>query len=205
MSQQQLFNIGVRLILSWIVLSILGYLFGREFIGLLLPYFEWCIGLITDDYSPSLVIRGSKDSVIIHLDAIALNPIWVHADLTVNPGAKLTSGTHLLHSLVPLVIMYSVLISWPVKNLQQRLLIIALSLPIMLMLLGGLIPFLLIGHIEMMLSDYAVQGGVSQPISLTLRWMLFTESGGRWIMALLASGLIIWFSSLPMKNNNSIP
>ena len=52
-------------------------------------------------------------------------------------------------------------------------------------------PFLLAGKIEMLLQERSALAGIVRAEPAILRWMLFTEGGGRWLLAIVLALLVI--------------
>jgi hypothetical protein len=52
-------------------------------------------------------------------------------------------------------------------------------------------PPLLAGKFDLMLADYAARAGLKYEIPGVVYWMIFCESGGRWLLPLLAATLCI--------------
>jgi hypothetical protein len=121
------------------------------------------------------------------------HPVLLGEQQWLTAGQELTAGTHLMHTLVPMVIELSVLLVWPVNAWRERFLLLLLGLVTSMIVLAATAPFVLIGNLEIYLQEMAVQAQVKRPEPWTLTWMIFSEMGGRWLLPLVAAMLCIRF------------
>lgn len=191
MDSRFLRDLALRLLGSWLVLSLLGWFFGRDLIALLLPVINLAVNAVADGYSSVLSITREAGGELIHMEALATRPIPVSPELTINPGARLTAGVHLVHALVPIVLLYSLLLAWPVKTAIDRLWLLGIGVPLALLALLLTVPFQLTTHIDTMLVDYAAEGGQARQLPWSTHWSMFNESGGRWMVPVVLAGLAI--------------
>ncbi len=190
-----LWGISRRLIIVWVCLSMLSLLLGDRLMRPVLPLVSSVISSIQSDYRPKLEINKSHPD-LIHMQATTRHIIPSIAAI----GAKLTAGAHISHALVPWVILFSVLIAWPVECFRQRILLLMLGFLLSMLVVALTIPFQLAGSIEMMFQRYAQQYGVNREKPFLLTWMLFLEVGGRWLLPImLAIGTCLSLQS--MKRN----
>jgi len=89
------------------------------------------------------------------------------------------------------VLMYTVLGAWPQPDWRRRMVVMLAGVPGALLALALTTPFLLAGKIEMLLLERAAAMGVPHAEPGLLRWMLFTEGGGRWLLAIVLALVII--------------
>ena len=180
---------SLHLLLAWLILSVAGFIFGEKIVVLFLPYLGWVSDIISVSYKPSLEVISQGNTLLIHMQAVVEQPIYVHNTMTIPPGVKMTAGSNLIHTLVPLVILFSTLSAWPTTDFRQRIILLLLGLPMIFLILGLTVPFLLAGHLEIMLTEYAEKGGEVREMSLLVVWMLFNEMGGIWIIPLVSAGI----------------
>ena len=191
MNRAELVALSLQGLLAWLVLSALGWYFGGALGQCLLPGFGFIINQICPDYSSWLTLLPENHDFTIQLSAIVVNPVLLGDKLWLNPGLELTVGTHLMHTLVPLVIQVSILLVWPVKSWRKRVILLVLGLVTSVFVLGLTAPFLLLGNLEVYLLELAEQAKVHRPEPWTLSWMIFCEMGGRWLLPIVAAVLCI--------------
>jgi len=184
-----LYKLAARILLAWTLLSAAGILWGRHAVELLIPFLTATIEAVSTSYTPLLEYRSQPDGDKLLMTAYVTQPIYVHSALTLNPGAIMTVGIDELHVLVPLVILFTALLAWPVGSWRERVLLVAFGLPSAFIVSGLTVPFLLAGKIEMMLSDYAAQIRENRSSPVLVSWMIFGESGGRWLIPLVTAAL----------------
>jgi len=184
-------GVVVRTAVAWAILTVAGLFWGRGLVELLAPLLSIVADAIDSAYLPILDVRDMTDGLQLFMTAHVLHPLWVHDGLTLNPGATMTAGVSVLHILVPLVIQFTALWAWPASGWRERLLFVASGLPMALLVLSLTIPFLLAGKIDMLLIDYAAQGGEIRNHTLLLNWMIFGESGAIWLIPLIAATLCV--------------
>jgi len=169
-----------RLILAWLILSIFVLLQGERLIRPVLPFASAVVETIQSDYRATLKISNDQPG-LIQMQATTRRVIPSIA----GRGAKLTAGVHVSHALVPLVLLFSFLFSWPVEKHQERLILLILGIPLSFILIALTLPFQLAGSLENMFQGYAQQYDVNREKPLLLTWMLFLEVGGRWLLPIV--------------------
>jgi len=169
-----------RLILAWLLLSVFVLLQGDRLIRPVLPFVAAVIEVIQSDYQATLKISNDQPG-LIKMQATTRRVIPSIA----GRGAKLTAGVHVSHALVPLVLLFSFLLAWPVEKYQQRLVLLLLGIPLSFSLVALTLPFQLAGSLENMFQGYAQQYAVNREKPLLLTWMLFLEVGGRWLLPMV--------------------
>ena len=173
------------------VLSGLGALYGQTLVNASLPLMQTVAQQITDDFYSNLV-WDEKDPGMLLIDANFAIPKPSIRALGIQPGATASAGTNVEHILVPLVLLFVVVICWPVRNWKSRGKLVLMSLPAAAMSLLFTTPFLLVGKIETLLQEYAFNAQVAREAPLYLDWMLFTESGWRWLLPISLGLMCVW-------------
>ena len=191
MSRAELLTLGLKALLAWSVLSGLGWYFGEALGTGLLPWFEFIIHQVSPDYSPQLKLIPENHDFTIYMNATLLNPVFLGGTLGLKAGFEITAATHLMHTLVPIVIELSILLVWPVNGWRERLMLLSLGLVTSMLVVGATAPFVLLGNLEIYLQLLADQANVNRPEPWTLTWMIFNEMGGRWVLPVIAAVLCI--------------
>lgn len=191
MDERSLRELAARAVLAWLVLSALGWLFGGALLEVLLPALALTVNTLADGYSAALSMDDTGQGKTIHMVGLVTQPIRVSDALTVDPGARLTAGAHLIHALVPVVLLYIPLLAWPVVRPVDRVWLLAAGAPLAFAVLLMTVPFLLVSHIETMLAGYAVRDGAERLTPWYVYWSMFNESGGRWMIPVALAGVCI--------------
>jgi len=180
-----LLRLSVSVLLVWSLLSVAGVFLGRYAIAPLMPVVSMVSYALASSYTPMLV-SSEKDIV---MTAYVNEPIYIHDNLTLNPGAKMTAQADLMHVLVPQILLFTVLCVWPVGSWRERLTLLAMGLPASLAIAGLTVPFLLAGKIDVMLIEDARRAGEDYGTHFLAGWMVVSESGGRWLLPLIMASL----------------
>jgi hypothetical protein len=178
---------AVRLVAAWCVLSVLGLLAGAPLFRAALPWLEpICAAALPDFASTLRVVEGGPDAVIL-LSLQALDAVRLGAQVVVQPYERLEASTTLLHNLVPPVLLFTALAALPAGGWRQRLLLFALGVPALALVVALTTPLHLAGLVESSFEAAAATLGVPRPTPFSLRWMLFLEGGGRWLLPILVA------------------
>jgi len=194
MNRRDLLYLVLKGFLAWLLLSALLGVCGEWLIRALFPFIKAVMISMMPELSPGLKLLKSPQSVFdfsIELSALVLRPIYLNAGQYIQPGANLKSTADMLHVLVPLVIEWSILLAWPVRNWMQRLWLLALGLPMAILVVLGTLPAQLLGNLEISFQDIALTGSNPRQAPWFVDWMIFCEMGGRWLLGIAAAWLCI--------------
>lgn len=189
METRELLRFTLKVLVGWSVLSALAFVFREPLGTFLLPFIEFGLRALNHDFSPALALVEKENDHLISLSAWVMHPITVVAGQVVHPGAEMTAGTHLTHTLVPAIITLSLLLAWPSESLLNRLLLLMLGLGMSILVVAVTAPIVLLGHLEILFQDMAANTRRTRPVPFALDAMIFLESGGRWLIA-VASALL---------------
>lgn len=186
MKRRDVTRLALRGTLAWLAISTLVFLWAQPLGQALLPPIGFVLHLAGPEYAPALTLVPQDHDHLIALSAWVLRPIVVAPGHTVPAGAELTAAVHLLHSLVPPVILLAILMAWPVRLWRHRAALLATGLVLCLLLVAAITPFQLLGTLELHYQELAAGAGCQRPESWALRWMIFCEMGGRWALPIAA-------------------
>lgn len=183
-------DIALRIALAAISSLVVAQLTGHAVADVLLMP----LALITDTLSEAYTAQlswapGSRD--MVRITAQLFDGAQALAPLGIYNGAQIKAAIHLEHMLLPVVLLYTVLGAWPQPDWRRRMVVMLAGVPGALLALALTAPFLLAGKIEMLLLERAAAMGVPRAEPGLLRWMLFTEGGGRWLLAIVLALVII--------------
>lgn len=187
MAHSELLRFTLRALLGWTILSVLAFVFREPLGRFLLPLVEFGLRELNQDFSPGLKLVAKEGDYLISLSAWVLRPIPIIAGQIVNPGAQMTAGTHLTHTLVPPVISLSLILAWPIPSLLQRVIACGLCILLSFLAVTVTVPLVLLGNLEIMFQNVAANAGQTRPAPFSLDAMIFLESGGRWLLAVAAA------------------
>lgn len=202
MSRSELLALIGKGALVWIGLSLLGWYFSQTLGHVLLQVIRPVIVLTSSEISPRLKLIVSDQfprDYSVEMTAWTLHPIRLNARLGIPRGVELASSAHLLHSLVPVIIQWTILLVWPVQNWRQRSLLIGTGLIATTFVVMATLPFLLLGKLEIAFQTTALQGPNPRPEPWYLDWMVFCEMGGGWLLAITAAWLCIGLQRILLR------
>lgn len=162
-------------------MSFAGILVGQQLVIFLLPFFSDIVNAMATSYTHVLSIVEQKGDAMIQIAATINEPIRITGNTVIRPGQTLIALIHVMHVLVPVVILYSLLVAWPIETIRQRVQSLVLGVPISLVILAFTTPCLLAGHIEIQLMSLLRSRGGAPDEPFLLTWMVFIEMGGRWL------------------------
>lgn len=183
MQRADLVWLTARGLAIWVGLSVLGFWLGDRLVTLFFPLTELIVRFACDKLSPSLSVVGHGVEATIQLSAWVTRPLLIDSHQAIPPGTELKSVQHVMHVLVPIVIVYSIVLAWPVSRWAERVLLAMGGVLASAVVIGMTLPFVLLGLLEIQFQDMAIQAGVSRPESLVVQWLYFCEMGGAWILA----------------------
>jgi hypothetical protein len=182
-------KLSAKAVAAWLGLSALGIYVSAPLAELMLPLFRFVLLSVAPEYAPSLKLVADNHDVLIQLEAWLLQSLPLGGGQQIPAGLAVTTGTHLMHTLVPVVIEGSLLMAWPTRRWVERAVLLVFGVPTSILVVGLTGPFVLLGTLEIQLQDWAQQAHVVRHEPLTLTWMIFSEMGGRWVLAVTAA---IW-------------
>lgn len=177
-----------KALLACAVLLLLGHqtALGEYLIRALTPVYETVIEAVHPEFQADISIEADRDEPSIVLDVTALR------DIPYTPSKSLPAGTSvkgteatILHSLVPVVILLTTMLVWPVQRFAQRILMIALAVPALLLVTSVTTPLQMLGLLETAFNNAALKHGFARETPTVLSWMFFTEGGARWLIPIL--------------------
>jgi len=175
-------NCALRLCLAWLVFSALGFLYGSALLGACTPLLSAAVRIIAPALTSHVALIETHGTPELLLDASVARPLQLDATHAVPTGQPLPSRANVVHVLVPLVIFFSALCAMPVRGPREWTWLALLAIPLAGATLLTTAPFQLVGLIEMAIQQHAVALGIFRPEPWTLKWMLFLEGGGRWVL-----------------------
>lgn len=182
-------RLALKAFLFWLAFSLAGFFWGDRLVQALLPFYEWTIEQLNGDYHIDTRIDGEPGSKNVVMAATALRNVAILPDRNLEAGKTIESSITVLHALVPLVILLTTLCVFPLNNLKQRAVLLALGIPALFLVSALTAPPQLLGNLEIGFINAAAKHGFMRERSMVLEWMLMTEGGGRWLIPILVGVL----------------
>jgi hypothetical protein len=195
MMANPLIKISARLIIVWLCVSVFFFMFGEWIIEVLLPFLTFVTNLLAENYGAELNIASSDAGKIIEIVATATEDVY-RLEVPIAPkGTSITGKATLMHALVPLVILFTILLSWSVE-IKKFLIQVVLGFPVALMILGLTTPMLLNSYIENVFHSAAENySGKELPLPLMMDWVVVMEMGGVWLLPIIGAFFCIQASA----------
>jgi len=168
----------------WLLISLSGFFWGERLITTLFPFYEQVIEAASEDYQADLSLRSGVESRIV-LAATPLKAKVITAGRSLPAGHTIESKVTALHALETLVILLTIIFSWPLENTRQLAYLCLLAIPSVLAVSALTVPLQLLGTLEMGFQNAAHAAGYARAEPWVLQWMLLTEGGGRWLIGAL--------------------
>jgi hypothetical protein len=192
LSRRNLLGFSLKILLAWLTMTGLIMFAGEWLLTPCFPLLETVIIKVASEFSPALELIPSVDGGRLELNVWVLSPVYIDAEVVIPKGLELTSSTHLLHIFVPIAILLSILLVWPVQSQPQKLLLIAFGLLVSVLILLATVPVLLVALLEMPFQEMAMQANSLYKPPWFMDWMIFCEMGGTLLLALTGAFLCIW-------------
>lgn len=187
---------SIKAFAAWLLLSLAGQFWGVGLVSNALPYYETIVERANPDYHAEIRIEydENKHDTNIVVAATAVKALPITPGRSLPGGNTIEASVTVKHTLVPLIILLTTLIAFPLKNLRQSLALCVMAIPAVLFVSAVTTPIQLLGNLEIGFINAAVAAGYSREPSWILNWMLLTEGGARWLIPVLvgiACGAIV--------------
>jgi hypothetical protein len=187
-----LLRLSLRVLVVWVVLAVALLVGGRALLSALLPVFGAFIDLMQPDFVPSLEIAPDAQGWVLRLRPLVAKAIGVGPGVVIPAGTRLDwFSTSVDHTLVPILLFLTALLSWPATSTREWGLRLLAALPALIWVLLLSAPILLIGRVQMWVTGLAVRNGAAFQEPALVTFMIFMESGGRWLVPLGAAAACI--------------
>ncbi len=181
---------ALTLLAAYVLLTAAAYWAGELYLAPWLPWLRieryWLLppGIAAQ----SLELATVKGDHVFVLEAQTTMPL-AHAGRNLPAGLALSCSTLQAYALHHAVIVFSVLVAWPMSSLRQRIAMLALGIPCVLLTTSLDIPFVLAGLVQdLLLANLAPERLGADPRALYYELM---HGGGRIGVALAVA---VWVS-----------
>lgn len=186
-------RLAVRAACAWLVLTLLVSLWGPQTIVAARPLVQAMVEWMLPGFITRVMLKPPPDDVTnraggdVAMELQAMAPVQIAGPLGVHPWVKLTHSINAGHDLVSAIIFFSVLAAWPFASWRQRVTALALGVPLCAALVVWLVAVHFTGLFEISLQEMAAQHGLNREPRFVLTQLLFNESGGQWLVALVGA------------------
>jgi hypothetical protein len=195
--------VSLRLAIVWVVLTALVLTAGRQLTQATLPLLDLAVNVMQDDFTATLAVVRQNADWAIQMQPLTVRPIAMTDRVRLRRFLSLQPyWTHVDHTLVPVVLLLTGVLAWPLRTLRELGVRLLLGVPALLAVIVLSAPVLLIGQVQLTLMQLATRAGAAshEPWMVTL--MIFMESGGRWLLPIAAAvaciaGARAWFGPPP--------
>ena len=178
-----------RFMMAWIGLSILGFVFAKPLLEQFIPAVSWMMGFIQQDYSVELFFNDKFNN---HVQLVSTLNVPIPP---LNQGDTMNTSSNILPFLMLLVIIYALLIAWPVKSFLSRIKLLVLSAPVSFGLLILVMALQLAAVNELTLKILTNQFGLLREKSFFLIFSNFIQNSESWLRSVIL--VIIGSAILP--------
>lgn len=193
MQPSNLSKFFLRILGAWFVASMLGIFFGEAVFEALIPLLEFVIGHAQSDFIPHLDIYNHGGTKVLRMTVSLAKPLILTPNITA-PGGPIQGSiiTNLDHCMVPLVILTTSLIGWPIHSgIRETVLRLICGLGGCLTVIFLTTPLFLVARVQMVFIKYLMRTNEHPEQPFLITWAIFTESGGRWLIPIVLSAVSI--------------
>ena len=196
----------MRLEWRWAIIAALALTIGATcaegYARLTVPYYTAVTTLIAD-FHPwrivSLVVKPDESShgMVLRLTG----EVRRHRDDPL-PAAMVVNRVQVGEAIETPVIFWCLLLAWPAQTVRQRLIRLAVGVPVFLALEGVTTACQLVYS---MARASAMLAGEQSPLTLWDRWSRFLEAGGRFVVEVTAALVTVGIAPSARKHVASVP
>ncbi|MCG8668317.1 MAG: hypothetical protein MI867_02805 [Pseudomonadales bacterium] len=184
--------LALRSFAIWLVVSLAMFIAPTDFFEWLTPFLEWSFNLLANDLQSNFSVTNRDGKLTLQVTAMLLQDLYIETIPVAPAGYRFHAATELIHNLVPVVIMLTGLLSWPLRSLKERLLYLSLGLPALFIVIALTVPTLLLGHVQaiaLSAAENMAQIEITKPF--IMQWVIFLEVGGRWLLPIVALAICL--------------
>jgi hypothetical protein len=186
MTQATLLKSAGLFVLTYLALLAISLHFGNGYAEFFFPLYRLELSYLAQDYQiQSLIIGENHGEQVIALTL--LTKYFVISQHAIPSGINISCSTLVGYALQHLLLIFSLVVAWPIPTLKQKLTQVCCALPFLLLVELLDIPFMLLGSAQ----DLMAANFASTESSLAIEWMNFMNGGGRQALSLFAAMLAV--------------
>ena len=183
MNRPALLKFTAVFLTAYLLLLVLSVQYGQRYVELLLPLYRWEIGWCAPDYQIlNLSLQDNRGEAVVALKLKLVQYSFAGGHL-LPPGGEISSSTLSGHVLQHVLLMLSLLVAWPMRGITQRMALLGIALPLLLLVEMLDVPLVLLGSIE----DLILANVAPTASSFLVSWMNFLNGGGRLALSIVAA------------------
>ena len=175
-----------RLFFVWAITASVGYHSASNIFASALPLLTEVVDALDSDFVPHIEIVGDKHKEKLQMSAFIVRNLAVTSKGYIAAGQ--TTGVlqaDLHHLLVPCVLAWTFLFAAPVTSILELILRTGAGVVAFFVLLALMTSVQLIGLFDIWVVETTERAGVSIEAPWALQFLLFSESGGRWLIGIV--------------------
>lgn len=181
-------SFAIKIFFIWLILILISIFFSRYILIPFLFFFESIIDFVSTGISAYFSTAQIESENILRL--IVNNDYKIKSlegGVILNAEETLYVNVHNLTLLTPLIILFSIILSWPFQyHLEFYIrLLTGIIISSLIMLIS--VPFQLIGIYEKQLWKIAKKNDETYILSPLYYWQVFCDSGGVWMLAIIGA------------------
>jgi len=184
-SQSKYLRFFLRLVLAFLLTSLLSYFLGALYIRVFLPLFSWEIKVLHPEYTIEEFYLNERMQIMYQ---VQVSRVGVDIKGRRVGGTQARAGIVGKAMYIPPVIVFSLLLAWPGLSVRERLKVFLVSIPLLIATELIDIPVQIINRIE---APWPVQGLGGH---MRVFWTNFINNGGRQFLAVVV--FLISFASV---------
>lgn len=185
-------RIGLRLVVAWTALGAALVVGGPTLVAPLLPAVDLGIEALQPSVRASVATAASQDGWTVAAEVFAVEAIEFPSGRSFPPGA--TVGRYSVtvpHAVLPLLLFLGTALAWPAHDRRETARRLLVAAPVAILLFVASTAVVLAGHVEIGFLRRAGTAGDPLHRHPLAAAMVFMESGGRWLAALVAALVVI--------------
>jgi hypothetical protein len=181
-----LLKYSLRALIAWGLIAAAGFVFADSIVGVFLPAMEGVIDALQSDFTAYLSVAEVRGNSVIVMSCTAARPLALPSGKIVPfLGSFKCASIDTVHALVPIVVYAAAVAAWPIsrwREVYRRLLGSLFLVPVVVSLTT---PLLLVGLADTSLYPENFQS--DKQLTALLQPFVFLESGGNWLLPLMAA------------------
>jgi hypothetical protein len=182
----------LKILFVWGGVSVLIICFGDYLLISLHALFQVVIKLMVAEFLPKISIVDVGGISLLQLEVWVMKAIHITNSVVIPKGVVLTASTHVMHTLLPIGMLFSILLVWPVRSGLERFILLAECVVFSVVILLLTVPVLLLAVLEMPFQEAAQSANSLYQPPWFMDWMVFCEMGGSVLLEVIAGFLCIW-------------
>ncbi len=192
----------IKALVIWLTLTLLVIFYGDELLKPFMYFFCVIAEIFTDGYSVNMRsgLKGTEEFIIMSFTT--LKDITLGDSILIKEGLSVSTYRNDVNMLVPLVILFSLILAWPLKSFKQSIVMVASGLINLLIILLATIPFQGIAWLERHLASSAASNNKDYVFSYIYHWGVICDSGGIWLLSIIGAIVSITFAIWQTNKND---